>query len=81
MQTRGKSGYHQPQVGLHSEVLSPLPHSFHDALADPNWRKAMEEECVVLHTNHTWNLVQRPAQANVVTGKWVLRHKFHADGS
>jgi histone deacetylase 1/2 len=41
----------------------------------------MEEECAALHDNHTWDLVQRPAQANVVTGKWVFRHKFCADGS
>jgi histone deacetylase 1/2 len=41
----------------------------------------MEAECAALHENHTWDLVQCPLQANVVTGKWIFRHKFHADGS
>jgi hypothetical protein len=81
MATRGKSGFQQPRAALHSEVLSPLPRSHRDALVDPNWRKAMEEECAALHENHTWYLVHRPAHANVVTGKWIFRHKFHADGS
>jgi hypothetical protein len=81
MATRGKSEYQQPRVALHSEVLSPIPRFYCDALADAQWRKAMEEECAALHDNHTWDLVQRLAQANVVTGKWIFRHKFHADGS
>jgi hypothetical protein len=41
----------------------------------------MEEECASFHANHTWDLVQRPPQANVITGMWIFRHKFHADGS
>jgi hypothetical protein len=81
MATRGKTGYHQPRLGLHSEVLSPIPRSFRDALADPHWRKAMEEEHTALLDNCTWDLVRRHSQANVVTGKWVFRHKFNADGS
>ena len=27
------------------------------------------------------HLVPRPPHANVVTGKWIFKHKFHADGS
>jgi hypothetical protein len=41
----------------------------------------MEEECTALHDNRTWDLVPRPGHANVVSGKWVFRHKFHSDGS
>jgi histone deacetylase 1/2 len=35
----------------------------------------------VLVNNGTWHLVPRPPRANVITGKWVFKHKFHADGS
>jgi len=41
----------------------------------------MEEEYAALQDNNTWELVPRPAKANVVTGKWIFKHKFHADGS
>jgi hypothetical protein len=81
MSTHNKSGYQQPRAALHLEVLSPVPRSYRDALADPNWRKAMKEECAALHANQAWDLVQRLVQANIVTGKWIFRHKFHSDGS
>ena len=81
MATRGKSGYRQPRLALHTEALSPLPRSCRDALANPHWRQAMEDEYAALLDNNTWNLVPRPAKANVVTGKWIFKHKFHADGS
>jgi hypothetical protein len=41
----------------------------------------MEDEYAALMENHTWDLVPRPDKANVVTGKWIFKHKFHADGS
>jgi hypothetical protein len=40
----------------------------------------MEVEHSALVTNHTWDLVPRP-RANVVTGKWIFKHKFRFDGS
>lgn len=58
-----------------------MPKTYQAALADPNWRAAMEEEHAALLGNNTWDLVPRPTKANIVTGKWVFKHKFHADGT
>jgi hypothetical protein len=60
---------------------SPVPSSVRTALADPHWRRAMEEEYAALMDNHTWDLVPRPPSTNVVTAKWLFRHKLTSDGS
>jgi uncharacterized protein (UPF0332 family) len=41
----------------------------------------MEEEYVTLMSNVTWDLVPRPHSAYVVTGKWIFKHKFKANGT
>jgi len=41
----------------------------------------MEEEHAALLKNNTWDLVLRPPRGNVVSGKWIFKHKFHADGT
>jgi hypothetical protein len=46
--------------------ISPIPKSFHAALADPNWRTAMVEEYDTLISNNTWDLVACPPGINVV---------------
>jgi hypothetical protein len=83
MQTRGKTGFRLPVNKLNLQVssLSPLPKTYRGALADPNWRDAMIEEYTAIQANNTWDLVSCPRGVNVVTGKWVYRHKFHSDGS
>jgi hypothetical protein len=83
MVTRGKHGFRQPKVsfGSHAAPLSPVPKTFRSALADPNWRDAMTDEFSALLSNNTWDLVPRPPGANVVTGKWIFKHKFRSDGS
>jgi hypothetical protein len=41
----------------------------------------MDEEHQALMDNKTCSLVPRPPQSNVVSGKWIFRHKFHSDGT
>jgi len=80
MVTRAKLGFRQPAL-FTAAPLSPIPKTFRSALGDPNWRAAMEEEHAALLRNHTWDLVPRPPRANVVTGKWIFKHKLQAGGS
>ena len=80
MQTRAKSGFRMPAL-YHVAPLSAIPKTYRSALADPNWRAAMVEEHDALMKNHTWDLVPRPPRANIVTGKWIFKHKFNADGT
>ena len=80
MVTRAKLGFRQPAL-FTATPLSPVPKTFRSALADPNWRAAMEEEHAALLRNQTWDLVPRPPRSNVVTGKWIFKHKLQADGS
>ncbi|XP_072148898.1 uncharacterized protein [Setaria viridis] len=79
MATRGKLGF-RLLAAFHTSSLSPIPKTYRSALADPNWRSAMEEYAALL-SNNTWALVPRPPGANIVTGKWIFRHKFHAGGT
>jgi len=80
MSNRSNSGYKMPAL-YHVVPLSPVPKAFCSALADPNWRATMKEEHGALLQNHTWDLVPRPPRANVVTGKWIFKHKLQSDGS
>jgi len=41
----------------------------------------MAEEYQALVDNDTWRLVPKPPGANIVTGKWIYKHKFHSDGT
>ncbi|XP_071680359.1 uncharacterized protein [Lolium perenne] len=71
-----------PRLNLSAVVstVPPAPTMFRQAMQDPLWRAAMANEHQALVDNKTWSLVPRPPHANVVTGKWIYRHKFHSDG-
>jgi histone deacetylase 1/2 len=51
--------------------ISPVPLFVREALVDPHWRHAMEEEYAALLANQTWDLVPRPPGSNVIISKWI----------
>jgi histone deacetylase 1/2 len=84
MRTRAQDGIIKPRRLFNLSAIasvSPLPTNYHSALADPHWSAAMRDKYTALIDNSTWQLVPKPPGANVVSGKWVYRHKHHSDGS
>jgi hypothetical protein len=68
-------------AALWATDTSPVPSSVRTTLADPHWRRAMEEEYATLLANHTWELVSCPPCTNMVIDNWLFRHKLTSDGS
>jgi hypothetical protein len=60
---------------------SSLPRSHIHALCYPQWKQAMLDENNALITNGTWVHVPRPTNVNIFCSMWLLRHKFHTDGT
>lgn len=69
------------QVSLLSTTQGNEPKNFKTALKQPIWKKAMEEELQALYDNHTWDLVRKPTNTNIVGCKWIFKTKFKEDGS
>ena len=85
MITRRKHGIVKPNPRYATVAtttnISPIPSSVHAALRDANWLAAMQDEYAALLSNRTWELGPRPPDSPVVSGKWIFRYKFNADGS
>jgi hypothetical protein len=58
----------------YSFVSSIEPFRVEEALQDPDWVLAMQEELNKFKRNEVWSLVPRPKQ-NIVGTKWVFRNK------
>jgi hypothetical protein len=63
----------------YSFISSFEPFKVEDALRDPDWVVAMQEELNNFKRNEVWSLVERPKQ-NVVGTKWVFRNKQDEHG-
>jgi hypothetical protein len=63
----------------YSFVSSIEPYRVEDALRDPDWVLAMQEELNNFTRNEVWHLVPRPNQ-NIVGTKWVFRNKQDEHG-
>ena len=58
-----------------------IPNNVQEALADPRWKVAMNEEMKSLQENNTWELVDRPPGKKPVGCRWVYTIKYQADGT
>lgn len=54
-------------------VEGPADHR--EAMQDPIWRKAMDEEIAAHQRNGTWKLVPRPKDQKVIGSKWIYKVK------
>src|SRR6266498_3397592 len=64
---------------FYSFVSSLEPLKVEQALEDPDWVIAMQEELNNFTRNEVWSLVERPEQ-NVIGTKWVFRNKQDENG-
>ena len=65
--------------GCYSFVSSLEPLRVEEALDDPDWVLAMQEELNNFTRNEVWELVKRPKQ-NVIGTKWVFQNKQDENG-
>ncbi|KAI1001296.1 hypothetical protein K3495_g6903 [Podosphaera aphanis] len=61
----------------------PVPRSHKQAINDPiygkMWKEAIEEEIRALMMNRTWEEIVTPADANLISTKWVFTVKLKPD--
>ena len=66
---------------LYNSFLSQEePKKVEDALQDPDWVIAMQEELNQFERNEVWKLVPRPKNRTVIGTKWVFRNKMDETG-
>ena len=51
------------------------PISVEEALKQPQWIQAMEEELASIEKNHTWSLTSLPSNKKHIPVKWVFKTK------
>jgi hypothetical protein len=56
------------------------PTSFEQAVGNPKWDNAMDEEMAALDANVTWELVALPKDKKTIRCKWVYKVKHNVDG-
>lgn len=77
MLTRRKRGIliKKCYLSLLTDHIVAEPYNYRQALKDPVWKQAMQEEYDALMQQHTWTLVPLPPSKNVVSCKWILKVK------
>ncbi|KAJ9542807.1 hypothetical protein OSB04_029313 [Centaurea solstitialis] len=76
--TRRQSGNVRLYVNFISENE---PKEIDDALRDPAWVSAMQEELEEFIRNNVWLLVPRPRKRTIIGSKWIFRNKLDEIGT
>ncbi|XP_074356820.1 uncharacterized protein LOC141696596 [Apium graveolens] len=66
---------------LCATVVIPTPYTYQQAATDSKWLAAMKLELHALESNHTWELVPKPAHTHIVDCKWLFKVKYNSDGT
>lgn len=64
-------------------MLKSEPNTFEEALEGEDtekWSQAIKSKLDSLIENHTWTLVPRPKDINVISNRWVFKQKLDKDG-
>ena len=70
MVTRSKAGIFKPKIYQASiQPQTALPPNTSEALKEPNWKKAMEDEYNALLKNETWTLVPSDSSCKLIGNK------------
>ena len=56
------------------------PKKIEEALVDPDWVIAMQDELNQFEQQQVWKLVPRPKNKSVIGTRWVFRNKLDEDG-
>ena len=66
---------------LYVNFLSMMePKKIGEAIDDPSWVSAMQEELAQFERNKVWQLVPQPKGKTVIDTKWVFRNKLDERG-
>ena len=67
---------------IYSVFLSKMePKKIEEALTDPDWVVAMQEELNQFEHQKVWKLVPRPQNRKVIDTRWVFRNKLDEKGT
>nr|GEY47211.1 hypothetical protein [Tanacetum cinerariifolium] len=64
-----------PTLRIHKDHPKIEPKKISDALQDPSWEEAMQEELLQFKIQNVWTLVGCPKWVRPIETKWVLKNK------
>lgn len=72
----------KPHVHLVKELSTVLiPNNVQEAMGNPKWKHAINEEMEALQKNETWELVNLPPGKKIIGCRWIYTIKVNPDGN